>query len=162
MDAVSDRATGEVKLSIRPLSEVRKGYTSFGERDVLWAKITPCMENGKTCIVHGLSNGVGFGSTEFHVLRPRSASVIPEYILAFMSQQNLRRVARFAFTGSAGHQRVPEEFITDLPFPVPPVSVQQHIAEQSAQRRNDARRLAEEAEGDWQASKRWLEAQLLG
>ena len=111
MESVADGATGEVDLRQRPLGEVRKGYTPFSNGDVLWAKITPCMENGKSCIVAGLENGVGFGSTEFHVLRPRSANVSADYIFAFLAQTQLRRQARHAFTGSAGQQRVPQDFL---------------------------------------------------
>lgn len=107
------------------------------------------MENGKSCIATGLANGVGFGSTEFHVLRPRSINVTSEYIFAFMTQAKLRRIARYAFTGSAGHQRVPEEFLAQLPFPVPPKSVQRNIAEEMSRHRATARRLRVEGEAGW-------------
>jgi type I restriction enzyme S subunit len=63
----------------RPFGSVRKGYTSFRENDVIFAKITPCMENGKAAIARGLTNWLGFGSTEFHVLRSTGAA-IPEYV----------------------------------------------------------------------------------
>lgn len=162
MDAVEDQAAGGVKLQSRVLSEVKKGYTAFSEGDVLWAKITPCMENGKSCIAKGLENGIGFGSTEFHVLRPLSNRVTAEYVHEFISQPALRRVARFAFTGSAGHQRVPAEFLAELPFPVPPPDVQERIAAEARRRRDEARRLRAEAEVGWQAAKRWFEAMLLG
>ena len=66
-------------LEVRPLGKVRKGFIHFAEGDVLFAKITPCMENGKAAIARGLVNGIGFGSTEFHVLRPREG-VLPEWI----------------------------------------------------------------------------------
>ena len=58
MNAVEDGATGSVTLSTRPFSEVQKGYTRFAEGDILWAKITPCMENGKSCVASGLINEV--------------------------------------------------------------------------------------------------------
>jgi type I restriction enzyme S subunit len=117
MDAVEDSATGCVRLQSRPLAEVQKGYTPFAEGDVLWAKITPCMQNGKSCIARGLQNGIGFGSTEFHVFRVRDSEVSAEFVWEFLSQESLRRVATFAFTGSAGHQRVPDTFLAELPFP---------------------------------------------
>jgi len=69
MPAVADGAIGEYTVTERSFKEVRKGYTPFINGDILWAKITPCMQNGKSCIVSDLPNGVGFGSTEFHVLR---------------------------------------------------------------------------------------------
>jgi type I restriction enzyme S subunit len=162
MDAVDDGASGNFVPRTRSLAGVRKGYTPFADGDVLWAKITPCMENGKTCIVSGLENGVGFGSTEFHVLRPRSSSVTSDYIFAYMAQPTLRQLARFAFTGSAGHQRVPEQFLAELPFPVPPPSVQTSIADEMRRRRSEASRLRSEADVSWQTAKSWFEEQLLG
>ena len=162
MDAVENNAAGGVILETRALSEVRKGYTPFAEGDVLWAKITPCMENGKSCIARNLTSGIGFGSTEFHVLRPASERVTAEYLYEFVSQAELRSIARFAFTGSAGHQRVPSEFLADLPFPVPPLDIQEKIAFEARQRRAEARRLRAEAEAGWEAAKRWFEEQLLG
>ncbi|MPM48056.1 hypothetical protein SDC9_94778 [bioreactor metagenome] len=96
---------------------MQKGYTPFAEGDILWAKITPCMQNGKTCIVRGLTNKVGFGSTEFHVLRVLAEDILKEFVWEFISQDSLRRAATYAFTGSAGHQRVPETFLAALPFP---------------------------------------------
>lgn len=117
MDAVSDGATGEYVARDRPLSEVRNGYTRFANGDILWAKITPCMQNGKTCIVEGLTSGIGFGSTEFHVLRSRDDRVSAKFVMEFVSQETLRHVATYGFTGSAGQQRVPATFLENLPFP---------------------------------------------
>ena len=85
--------------------------------DILWAKITPCMQNGKSCIVDGLTNGIGFGSTEFHVIRVRDTEVSTTFVLEFVSQETVRHVATLAFTGSAGQQRVPASFLEELPFP---------------------------------------------
>lgn len=162
MDAVAEAAEGSVRLQTRRLAEVQRGYTAFADGDVLWAKITPCMENGKSCIACGLTNGVGFGSTEFHVLRPRTDEVRVEYLHAFLSLVSLRQVARFAFTGSAGHQRVPEDFLAELPFPIPDPATQDAIAAEARRRREEARRLRAEAEAGWQEAKHWFEEQLLG
>ena len=117
MEAVSDGATGEYTVRERLLGEVSKGYTRFTDGDILWAKITPCMQNGKSCLVNGLPNQIGFGSTEFHVLRVRSDLVSKEFIREFVNQETLRRIATYAFTGSAGQQRVPAAFLENLPFP---------------------------------------------
>ena len=117
MQAVSDNTIGEYTITNRPLKEVRKGYSPFINGDILWAKITPCMQNGKSCIVDGLPNSVGFGSTEFHVLRVRAPGILPKFVFEFVSQATLRRVATYAFTGSAGQQRVPANFLETLPFP---------------------------------------------
>ena len=162
MPAVSDGATGEYTFTERPLEEVRKGYTPFADGDILWAKITPCMQNGKSCIVEGLPNGVGFGSTEFHVLRVRDDRVSKEFVKEFVSQKALRQVATYVFTGSAGQQRVPAEFLTNLPFPAIPREEQGQIVATIEDTRAEARRLLSEAETGWQEAKRWFEGQLLG
>ena len=162
MEAVSDGATGEFAITNRPLNEVRRGYTPFINRDILWAKITPCMQNGKSCIVAGLPNGIGFGSTEFHVLRVRAAGISKEFVMEFVSQAILRRVATYAFTGSAGQQRVPAAFLENLPFPEISVESQNEIVTSINASRAEAQRLRTEAEADWQAAKRWFEEQLLG
>ena len=146
MDAVEDGATGGVSPSSRMLAEVRKGYTPFAEGDILWAKITPCMENGKSCIASGLVNGIGFGSTEFHVLRSRDPRLSQAFLWEFLNQETLRKVARYAFTGSAGHQRVPDTFLADLPFPLLASSDQERLVSQMAAAR--AERRAKQAEAD--------------
>ena len=117
MESVSIGATGEYVTSVKQLHEVNEGYSRFRNGDILWAKITPSMQNGKSCLVDGLTNGVGFGSTEFHVLRVRDHEISPQFVLEFVSQETLRQVATYAFTGSAGQQRVPATFLENLPFP---------------------------------------------
>ena len=162
MHTVSDGATGEYTVANRPLSEVSKGYTPFVNGDILWAKITPCMQNGKSCIVDGLPNGVGFGSTEFHVLRVRDAGISKEFVMEFVSQASLRHVATYAFTGSAGQQRVPATFLEALPFPELPKARQNEIVASMKAVREEARRLCAEAQADWQAAKHRFEEQVLG
>ena len=162
MEAVEDKAAGGVTLTDKTLGEVKKGYTPFADGDVIWAKITPCMENGKSAIVRKLTNGIGFGSTEFHVLRPLNETVTAEYVHEFISQAALRKVATCAFTGSAGHRRVPAEFLQNLPMPVPPLTVQAAIAAESRRRRETARTLRAEADTLWHSAKQEFERQLLG
>ena len=162
MQAVSDGATGDYTIAAKPFIEVRKGYTPFTSGDILWAKITPSMRNGKSCIVDGLPNGVGFGSTEFHVLRARSPGISKEFVKEFVSQATLRRVATYAFTGSAGQQRVPAAFLENLPFPELPEARQNEIVASVKATRERAAKLRSEAEASWQAAKRWFEEQLLG
>ena len=117
MEAVSEDGIGEYNTQNRHFRDVRTGYTRFADDDILWAKITPSMQNGKSCIATKLTNGVGFGSTEFHVLRVKSSRVSKEFVFEFLSQDTLRNVAIHAFTGSAGQQRVPDAFLENLPFP---------------------------------------------
>lgn len=97
-----------------------KGFTRFMEDDILWAKITPCMQNGKCVVAKHLKNGYGFGSTEFHVLRAKN-NTLPEYIYCFFRTSILRKAATMYFTGSAGQQRVGTNFLEALTIPNIPV-----------------------------------------
>ena len=110
----------------RPLGEVRKGFTHFAEGDVLFAKITPCMENGKGAVARGLRNKLGCGTTELHVVRP-FGRISPEYIYRFLAQPRIRRSAKENFTGTAGQARVPTSFIEELELPLAPLAEQQRI-----------------------------------
>jgi type I restriction enzyme S subunit len=111
---------------IRPLKEVRKGFTPFSDGDVLLAKITPSMENGKAAIARKLQNGRGFGSTEFHVFRPKEA-VTAKWVFHFIRQEMFRKDAKAHFAGTAGQLRVPASFLVDYPVPVPPLFEQERI-----------------------------------
>jgi type I restriction enzyme S subunit len=126
MAAVDEQRGAIAQKEERAYREVAKGYTYFRDNDVLFAKITPCMENGKAAIARGLTNGIGFGSTEFHVLRP-SAAVLPEWVFAFIRQPSFRAVAKMNFTGTAGQQRVPTEFMKTVEIPIPPLDEQRRI-----------------------------------
>lgn len=122
-----DAHSGTIRVSEdRPFGAVRKGYTSFCDNDVIFAKITPCMENGKAAIARGLTNGLGFGSTEFHVLRSTGA-VIPEYLFYYLRQESFRQVAEANMTGSVGQKRVPVDFIRNAQLLVPPLNEQKRI-----------------------------------
>jgi type I restriction enzyme S subunit len=119
MSAVAPEFGGVDVSAIRPIGEVQKGYTAFKEGDVIFAKITPCMENGKVAVTPPLPHGVAFGSTEFHVIRPRcGASAL--WIAHFLSQQSIRSLARQNMTGSAGQLRVPTTWLGGLSIPLPP------------------------------------------
>lgn len=125
--AAVDEITGTIKdVQVRRFSEVKKGYTYFKNDDVLFAKITPCMENGKAVIASNLTNGLGFGSTEFHVLRS-NGEVLPEWLFYFVRQPSFRREAKRNFTGTAGQQRVPATFLSSSFIPVPPLTEQFRI-----------------------------------
>jgi len=110
----------------RPLAAVRRGYTSFLEGDVVFAKITPCMENGKTAVARGLVGGIGLGSTEFHVLRPHDG-VDAQFLYYYVSQEQFRQTARMHMTGTAGQLRVPTSFMAEAPFPLPSPPEQRRI-----------------------------------
>ncbi|QGF22446.1 hypothetical protein [Raineyella fluvialis] len=100
----------------RPFSEVSKGYTIFRDQDVLVAKITPCFENGKIGQAH-LRQGIGVGSTEFHVVRPHADRLDPRYVLHYLRQQRVLDAGERRMTGSAGQRRVPLVFLNDLQIP---------------------------------------------
>jgi type I restriction enzyme S subunit len=128
MSAVSESAGVIDKPEERKFGEVAKGYTSFRERDVLFAKVTPCMENGKAAVAGQLLNGLGFGSTEFHVLRSTPA-VLPEFVFGLVRQQAFRDRAASAFIGTGGLQRVPPDFLARVKLPLPTLPEQQRIVD---------------------------------
>lgn len=128
MPAVSARSPDLVLNGDRKLEDVRTGYTHFAEGDVLFAKITPCMENGKGAVARGLTNGLGCGTTELHVVRPH-VGVNAFYLYRFFSQQAFRKSAEQAFTGSAGQLRVPISFLKESIIPLPPLAEQRRIVE---------------------------------
>jgi type I restriction enzyme S subunit len=109
--------------------DVRKGYTRFQENDVLFAKITPCMENAKIALAANLISGRGAGSTEFHVIRP-TAAILSKFILYYLLQERVRREARLSMRGAAGQLRVPPEFIDRMQIPVAPVPEQARIIQE--------------------------------
>jgi type I restriction enzyme, S subunit len=127
MEAV-DEILGQITQRLtQPYSKVRKGYTHFENRDVIFAKITPCMQNGKHAVVSNLVDGFGFGSTEFHVVRA-SDEIVPEWIHYFLRRKQTLDAALKTFTGTVGQQRVPESFLEELEIPVPTPDVQRQIA----------------------------------
>ena len=120
-------ADGQIDVSTtRPYAEVKKGYTAFRDGDVLFAKVTPCMENGKMAVARNLSNGQGFGSTEFHVLRPREG-VDSSYLYHFVSSASFRKEAARHMTGVVGLRRVPSAFLQDELIPLPELDEQRRI-----------------------------------
>jgi type I restriction enzyme S subunit len=110
----------------RPYGAVQKGYTSFAEGDVLFAKITPCMENGKMAVVPKVHNGYGFGSTEFHVLRP-SAAIDGRFLYYFVSGKHFRQDAEHNMTGAVGQRRVPTTYFAECEIHLPPLPEQHRI-----------------------------------
>jgi len=113
--------------NVKSFSEISSGFSYFIEDDVLFAKITPCMENGKGAIARGLMNGLGVGSTEFHVLRPNKESVTSDWIFRVVSFAKLRKHAEKNMTGSAGQKRVPKAFLENVLIPLPPLETQKQI-----------------------------------
>ena len=127
MSSVSE--SGKIDpTDIRPYEVVKKGFTYFAEDDVLFAKITPCMENGKGAVAKGLKNGIGFGSTEFHVLRPINDTSNPYWIYTLTSFKSFRKDAEANMTGSAGQRRTPVSFLDEYEVALPPIHLQNQFA----------------------------------
>ena len=124
---------GKIDLSInRNIDDVRKGFTFFKDNDVIVAKITPCFENGKGAPVFGLLNGVGFGSTEFHVLRPKNTvNTVWLYHVTMLSK--FRVEGERKMTGSGGQRRITKDFINNFKLNIPPLALQNEFAELVAQ-----------------------------
>lgn len=128
MRAVEAEGGGMARPEARSYREVKKGYTAFLSSDVIMAKITPCMENGKIAVVPEVPGDVCFGSTEFHVVRAEKG-IQPRWISQFLLQHEVRRAAQRQMTGGVGQMRVPAAFLESLSLPVPPSAEQSRIAD---------------------------------
>lgn len=115
MSAVSE--SGEINAVDFGAGRSASGYSRFAAGDILYAKITPCMENGKVALVRA-DLEVGLGSSEFYVLRPHG--VDPSWLQMWLRRRAFRAQAKGAFTGTAGQQRVPAAFLSEAEIPVPP------------------------------------------
>ncbi|MBK8699038.1 MAG: restriction endonuclease subunit S [Saprospiraceae bacterium] len=121
---------GDVDLvQTRRLEDVWNGFTYFRENDVVFAKITPCMENGKGAIMKNLKNGIGFGTTEFHVLRPIEGISTSEWIYHLTMQHSFRKKAEQNMSGSAGQKRVPTDYFDKVKIVIPPIQLQTQFAQ---------------------------------
>ncbi|WP_069132936.1 restriction endonuclease subunit S [Rhodohalobacter halophilus] len=133
---------GSLNLSeSQTIEESWKGYTYFKEDDVLFAKITPCMENGKGAIAKGLRNGLGFGSTEFHVLRPIEGVSRSTWIYHLTHSDKFRKIAESFMTGSAGQKRVPTHFFDRFKVVKPSIEKQIRFEEIATEISEDKKRL---------------------
>ncbi|WP_051529283.1 restriction endonuclease subunit S [Meiothermus cerbereus] len=128
MKAIEEESGRIYTGDVRPIRQVRKGYTAFVEGDILFAKITPCMENGKIAVARNLHNGIGFGTTELHVVRPESG-IDAQYLFYFLVRQDYRTQAAHSMTGTAGQLRVPADFLRSSFLPLPPLNEQRRIVE---------------------------------
>ncbi|GHV39500.1 restriction endonuclease [Bacteroidia bacterium] len=129
MASVSNKGYIETKVD-KILKDVRKGsYTYFKENDIIIAKITPCMENGKCALATGLRNGIAMGSSEFHVFRTNE-EVDPKYIFSLLNRKTIRQEAEINMTGASGHRRVPINFYKNINIPIPSIAEQKKIVEE--------------------------------
>ena len=114
------------------INKVINSYTYFENNDLLLAKVTPCFENRNIAIAYGLTNGIGFGSTEIYVLRP-TKKIRANYLLYRLQEDNFMRAATSAMTGAGGLKRVPSEFLLNYPIAIPPKSEMDEIVESLSQ-----------------------------
>ena len=116
-----------VDMTDEEYGKVKKGFTYFENNDVLFAKITPCMENGKGAIVHGLTNGIGMGSTEFHVLRPINGISSPYWLLALTRMPIFRERAAKNMSGTGGQKRVSASYLDHFMVGLPAIEEQRRF-----------------------------------
>lgn len=110
----------------KKLSEVYSGYTYFKNGDVLLSKVTPCFENGKAGLASNLTNGIGFGSSEFYVLRAKE-SVLPQWVYICIKEPKFQEQGKNSMTGTGGLQRIPKDFIQNWKIPLPDLKTQHQI-----------------------------------
>ena len=127
MAAIAEGSQGIIARESRPYSEVATGYTYFEENDFLFAKITPCLQNGKHALATGLKGGFGFGTTEFHVVRASNSLAAP-FMFRLLTQAHIIDHCAKSFTETAGQQRVQPEILKDLPILFPLLPEQWAIA----------------------------------
>lgn len=126
--AAVEAETGRIDSSeVVAYGEAKKrSLTPFQEGDVLFAKVTPCMENGKIAVAEKLASGRALGSTELFALRPTGA-IDPRFLTFFLLQNSIREAARQQMTGAVGLRRVPRQYLEGVMIPVPPLSEQLRI-----------------------------------
>lgn len=134
-----------VSKEVRTLKEVYSGYTYFKNNDVLLAKVTPCFENGKAGIAKNLKNGIGFGSSEFYVLRAKP-TILPMWIYMCVQSPAFKTQGKTSMTGTGGLQRIPKQFILKWNIPLPNLATQEKIVaevEKEQKAVNSAKQLIE-------------------
>lgn len=120
---------GELLFDEKPWGEIKKSYTNFQVGDVIFAKVTPCFENGKAAIVDDLPNGIGAGSSEFYVLRPHCNDISQKLLFALIKTHAFMQEGATNMTGAVGLRRVPKSFVETFPIALPPAAEQKEIAD---------------------------------
>lgn len=126
MSAIDEKLGKIADPEIRPIEDIKSGYKQFRRGDVIFARITPCMQNGKCAVVEIEGVEYGYGSTEFHVLRP-SETLLPRWLHRVVRSHGFRERAMRSFKGTAGQQRVPASFLEQVRIPVPPIEDQHRL-----------------------------------
>ena len=128
MERVHTDGTIDQELRL-PYSQLKNGYTYFEENDVLIAKVTPCFENGKIVLIKNLATPVGFGSTEFIVIRPNTQKVCPPFLYYLLYNEPLRSIGKHFMTSAVGLKRIPTEFVENFQIPLPTKREQHQIVD---------------------------------
>lgn len=133
MTLIQDGYANQFSSEQRKWKEVKKGFTHFAENDVGFAKITPCFENRKSVVFHGLANGYGTGTTELHILRAFPDTILPEYLLYMVKSEMFISGGKRTFSGAVGQQRISKEYVYSYLCPIPPLSEQKRIIEKCSE-----------------------------
>lgn len=157
-----DEIYGEIAEYREITVSTAKGYTKFEDNDLLWAKITPCMQNGKSAIVRNLTNGIGCGSTEYYVLRPKCNDILIEYIYLLLRHRELLKAAQSSFGGSAGQQRVSNQYFKSIIIPRPNISIQKEIVDTVSCMKDNAKQLQKEGDDLLAEAKQKIEKMIIG
>ena len=160
MEVIDECYSEVASMSEKTIGE-SSGFTRFHDGDLLWAKITPCMQNGKSVVVRGLTNGLGCGSTEFFVIRPRTSQLSIDYLQALLHMKAIRKTAMLYFGGSAGQQRVSVNFLENFNVPLPPIEKQKEIAHHVAELRQKAKALQQEGRLQLEKAKQEVEQMII-
>ena len=161
MESIDEVYSEVSKLEITTI-ENASGFTKFKEGDLLWAKITPCMQNGKSAIAKNLTNGLGCGSTEFFVMRSKDEQLAIEYLHVILHMKCVRETAMLYFGGSAGQQRVSSTFLENFNLPFPPKGKQIEIVNHVCAMRQRAKVLQEEGKTILENAKKEVEQMIIG
>lgn len=157
-----DEKINHASYESKRYSEVSSGFTIFKKDDLLWAKITPCMQNGKSFIAADMPTEIGFGSTEFHVLRQKDKRLYMPFLWVLLSEIHVLEAAQGMFSGSAGQQRVPDTFLKKFPIVLPPIEMQKRLADNVFDALSQSKQMQIEAEQEWAEAKVQFEKELLG
>jgi len=127
MEKIEAGYSSDYTFEIRKWGSIRKSFTNFADGDVAFAKITPCFQNRKSVIFHGLPNGIGAGTTELKVLRPIGNTIDRKFLLYFLKSPYFIKEAKFK--GTANQQRIVVGYLENKYFPLPPLAEQRRIVQ---------------------------------
>jgi type I restriction enzyme S subunit len=129
MSGFSQLHMSQLAPEAKKWGSIKKGFTHFANGDVVVAKITPCFENGKAAVIHGLEHNIGAGTTELHVFRPIHAGILSSYVYLFLRSPYFAIEGEKNMTGTAGQKRLPTEYFATRAMPLPPTGEQSRVVD---------------------------------